>query len=175
MHAGVVARNGRGVVFPGAADAGKSTLTAACLLEGFDYLSDEALCLDFESTEVIACPKALALSDHSVDLLGLRAVEQGSESVHTAASLGANFVEGPVFVAHVVRAEVGSDDEPSLHALPRSEVVSLLLSRSFNHYRDPPRSLDLVHRVAEQTQAWALRLGDPRAAARLLRERLELE
>ncbi len=45
VHAGVVAIDGRAIVIPAASGTGKTTLTAACLHAGFDYLSDEALCV----------------------------------------------------------------------------------------------------------------------------------
>jgi hypothetical protein len=40
-HAAFVARNGRGVVRPGASRSGKSTVALACLRAGFDYLGDD--------------------------------------------------------------------------------------------------------------------------------------
>ncbi len=41
LHAGLVARNGKGVLFIGASGSGKSTCTLACALAGFDYLGDD--------------------------------------------------------------------------------------------------------------------------------------
>lgn len=41
LHAAAVGRGGRAVLLPGAAFAGKSTLTAWLLSRGFDYLTDE--------------------------------------------------------------------------------------------------------------------------------------
>lgn len=41
IHAGLVARDGKGVLVGGTGGAGKSTTTVACLLGGFDYLGDD--------------------------------------------------------------------------------------------------------------------------------------
>jgi hypothetical protein len=41
IHAGLVAWQGRGVLFGGAGGAGKSTSALACLSHGFDYLGDD--------------------------------------------------------------------------------------------------------------------------------------
>jgi glycosyl transferase family 2 len=41
LHAGLVARDGRGVLFIGPSGSGKSTCTLACALDGFDYLGDD--------------------------------------------------------------------------------------------------------------------------------------
>lgn len=41
LHAGLVARDGKGVLFIGQSGSGKSTCTLACALGGFDYLGDD--------------------------------------------------------------------------------------------------------------------------------------
>lgn len=41
IHAGLVSRNGQGVLFPGMGGSGKSTSALACLSSGFDYLGDD--------------------------------------------------------------------------------------------------------------------------------------
>lgn len=41
LHAGLVARDGRGVLFVGSGGSGKTTSTIACSLAGFDFLGDD--------------------------------------------------------------------------------------------------------------------------------------
>jgi len=41
IHAGLVSKNGHGVLFPGMGGAGKSTSALACVDAGFDYLGDD--------------------------------------------------------------------------------------------------------------------------------------
>lgn len=41
IHAGLIARNGRGVLFAGKSGSGKSTSSLACLCAGFHYLSED--------------------------------------------------------------------------------------------------------------------------------------
>ena len=43
LHAGCVARDGRGVLLAGTSGAGKSTLTAALVADGWDFLSDDTV------------------------------------------------------------------------------------------------------------------------------------
>ena len=45
VHAGCVARDGRGILLCGASEAGKSTLSYACARAGWSYLSDDAVFL----------------------------------------------------------------------------------------------------------------------------------
>jgi hypothetical protein len=46
VHAGLVARNGNAVLFPGMGGAGKSTTSLACLRYGFDYLAEDYIGLE---------------------------------------------------------------------------------------------------------------------------------
>ncbi len=41
LHGGLVARDGKGVLFIGQSGSGKTTCTLACALDGFDYLGDD--------------------------------------------------------------------------------------------------------------------------------------
>ena len=41
LHAGLVARDGKGVLFIGQSGSGKSTCTLACALDGYDFLGDD--------------------------------------------------------------------------------------------------------------------------------------
>lgn len=45
LHAGLVARAGRGALFVGEGGSGKTTATLACLLQGFDFLGDDYISL----------------------------------------------------------------------------------------------------------------------------------
>ena len=48
IHAGLVSQNGRGVLFPGPGEAGKSTAALASVCAGFKYLGDDSLGLASE-------------------------------------------------------------------------------------------------------------------------------
>ena len=46
LHAGLVARNGQGVMLAGGGGAGKSTAALCCLTGGFDFLGDDYIVLE---------------------------------------------------------------------------------------------------------------------------------
>jgi hypothetical protein len=52
LHAAVLTRNGKTVLFPGEAGSGKSTLAAALSTRGWSYLSDELAVIDPDSGRV---------------------------------------------------------------------------------------------------------------------------
>lgn len=71
LHAGAVERAGRAVVIVGPSGRGKSTLTAALVLAGFAYLTDEVAAIDPSSGWIDPFPKPLSLSTATRELLGL--------------------------------------------------------------------------------------------------------
>jgi len=63
LHAGMAARQGRGVVIAGPSGAGKTTLVAALALQGWDYLTDEILVVDPEGPSVVPFPRSLLVRE----------------------------------------------------------------------------------------------------------------
>jgi hypothetical protein len=169
VHAGAVSSGGRVVAFPGPSGIGKSTLTACCLRAGMEYVSDEALCLSWDTGAVIGYPRAVALSRWSAAELGLPAPSTVEEVLATAADLGATVAAGPLVLAHVVLVErTGGRTTSVLHRAARGDAVAELLRRSFTHWRRPDRAFALAHEVMRQAQAWRLALGDLPSAAALV-------
>jgi hypothetical protein len=179
VHAGAVAADGVAICFPGPSGLGKSTLAAACLLAGLDYVSDEALCVGGPGLLITPYPRPLTLSPHSLELLDLSIPggeappdrDTGAEHCLSAACLGGRSVDGPIPLGHIVHLEraVGP---PSLEPLDRAASVPLLVSLSFNLYKRPESNLELVAAMARRTSSWRLRYHDPLHAAALLAERL---
>ncbi len=176
MHSGVVAAGERVVAFPAESGKGKSTITAACLAAGFDYVSDEALCIEFASGRVIPYPKQVTLSEHSRSLLDVSTPGVYLEGDHPEAGfrpeeLGATTAKGDLRLGDIVQL-VRYDGPPRLRPLPASEGVGMLLRMSFNHYKRPRETFDLVTDLARQSRAWELEYDHPGPAAALLWDRL---
>ena len=69
IHAGAVGYQRRALVFPGPAGRGKSTLVAALVDEGLQYLSDDLVMLDAEMKRVRGVPFSLGIKEAGVDVL----------------------------------------------------------------------------------------------------------
>ncbi len=184
VHAGVVAWQGKAVCFPGWSGRGKSTMVAACLLEGMAYVSDEALLLDFNSALALPYPKPIGVSAWSRRAVGLPATAEHACPVResgpcrwdlpfpTAEELGAVTVDAPLPVGHVVLLDRNSE-RPAISRLAANQVQLALLQQSVNHYRHPAESFRVTARIAQTARAWSLAVGDdPRGAARLLAKAL---
>jgi hypothetical protein len=163
VHAGAVALDGSVVAFPAASGAGKTTLTAACLLAGLRYVSDEALCLDWQDGSVRPYPRPLALSPWSAGVLGLDA-RGADELLVTAGDLGAPVARAPLRLRHVVLIDPPGA-EPGLRPAPRSAGAAELLRRSFTHWHHPDRAFELVHQVLAEVSVWRLSRSSPQADA----------
>lgn len=175
IHAGVVTIDGTGVAFPAESGGGKTTLTAACLLDGFAYASDEALVVNSEAA-VRRYPKPLALSQWSCDKLGIDFGEDQSDVVATEvfmtpADLGAALAPDEFPLGHVVLAAFGHEGV-SLEEAPKHQAMAALLRLSFNHYKNGARAFRLAAGLANDVQVWQLHYDDPLAAAAILRQRL---
>lgn len=72
---------GQTVVFPGVSGAGKSTLVGGLIQAGWDYLSDESVCLVSGVRSVIGFPKPLRLSASSCAVLGIAPRSEGGDDL----------------------------------------------------------------------------------------------
>jgi len=72
LHAGgVVTPAGQLLLISGDAESGKSTLVAALVQQGCDYLTDELIGIDPRTGKVLPFPKPLELDETSCDVLGV--------------------------------------------------------------------------------------------------------
>lgn len=69
FHAGVVARDGVGLIMPAASGSGKSTLAAGLSYRGWQLHSDEFGLLDLDSEELVPYPRAVSLKNESIPVM----------------------------------------------------------------------------------------------------------
>jgi hypothetical protein len=180
LHAGAVARNGGGVLLPGAMEHGKSSLVLALLRAGFSYLSDEVGAIDPVTHRAYPFPKRIKLAPTALpffpglegalrdrDLVPFRLWERyvGAEDV------GAG-VAGPSPVRWLVFPTAEWDGPARLETIAQSEAVRLLTASCFNLYRYADRGVVLLSTIAAQAPAFRLRGGSPADRADLIADRL---
>lgn len=171
-HCGVVTRRGSAVAFPATSGGGKSTLVAACLASGWEYVSDEALVVDWTTGVLRAYAKPLSLSRWALRRLDLPDPPAGRvERPVEPRELGAQAASGPLRLAHIVTLH-RRPGEAALSSSDRAVAAMALLRHSFNHYQRPAAAVELVAVLARAAQAWTLDYDDPVDAALLLGGRL---
>lgn len=181
IHSGVVDVGGVTLALPGRSGAGKSTLTAACVLLGMGYVSDEALCLPYETSNVRAYARPIALSLWSMRALGVSLTASSGMDQPNEPHEATEFIVAPSAVGetcatpgplrHVVVPRRFPNEEPQLASLHRADAIALMLRLSFNHFRRGTDAFELMAETLRAANTWELRYSDPLAAARLLIER----
>ncbi len=171
-HAGVVADASAGIALLATSGVGKSTMVAASLSIGLQYVSDEALCLSFDTHRIVPYPKPLQLSSYSRNLVGLGAGDDvGIKAPVTYRDIGGQVASPPVELTHLVRL-VRRPGPMTLTPVPPSDGVVWLLELAFNHFKNPKSTFELVTEVAARSQTWRLEYEDAREAVGLLEQRL---
>jgi hypothetical protein len=171
LHAGVVSSPGGTVVVPGSSGLGKSTLTAALVRAGFGYLSDEVLAVPRSGGLPARFARPIAVGPESWTVLGLDPAQRpadGDERLIDPEQLGQLGVPAPV--QHILLAE-RRPGGPELVEHSRGDAVPALLTRAFNHFRDPAGSFHAVVTLARQAQVWTVRYQQAPELAGLLAER----
>lgn len=69
LHAAGVSWKGHGIVFPALGGSGKTTLTAALIKHGFDYINDDVIPLLRDTGELVHLPISLSIKSGSWPLL----------------------------------------------------------------------------------------------------------
>ncbi|HEY0869455.1 MAG TPA: hypothetical protein VGD55_03570, partial [Acidothermaceae bacterium] len=172
VHAGVVRRGDIVVAFPAHSGVGKSTLTGACLRAGFEYVSDESLCLSYENNWVHPYPRPIGLSAWSAQALDVDGVRAGDDVLVLPQDFGSTStaIDESLRLTHVVLPRrIDKSAEPSsLAAAPAHEAIEALLRMSFNHYRRPVDAMRLVASVVADADLSVLTYSDARDAAALM-------
>lgn len=165
FHAGAVERDGVAVLFPGESGTGKSTMVAACVRRGFGYLTDEMVALDLSTGAVRGWPRPIMLTPWAQEALGLPVRDGGEgKAAVSCAELGGTTVEAALPVAHVVGVRRGAA-ATTLGPMAAGDLLTLLLSSSFNHYRHGAAAWTAVAALAGRVQGWWLDAADVDSAA----------
>ena len=69
IHAAVIEKNGKLAILPGNPGAGKSTLCAGLVLNGWRLLSDELTLIKPDTLEVIPIPRPVSLKNESINVI----------------------------------------------------------------------------------------------------------
>lgn len=179
LHAGAVATENGAILLPAPADTGKSTLVAALLERGFDYLSDEVGVLDPVTGKAYPFPKHLHLDQDALEdfpgLEGRLADADGRsrgpfDRTVRPPDLGAE-VSGPSRVGALIFMGGEREGPPRLSAVPRAESVERLAANSFNLHRFRDRGVIFLSRVARDAPSFKIEGGSAAERAELISER----
>jgi len=173
LHAGAVSQGGAAAILVGSPDAGKSTLTAALVRDGFDYLSDELAPIGFADGLVHPFARPLVLDGRSAALVLGPALDAGMTNRrnhigHDLIRPGSTGVAAPVrwLIAPVFTEGARARLEP----MSAAEALHLVLGQSFNAFVHGNRAVQLLARTIERTEScYRIVFGDLEDALALVR------
>lgn len=168
LHAGAVrSPDGEVVLLPGTPMSGKSTMTAAFVAAGWDYLGDEAIGVRPETCVAVGWPKRLRLGAVSREVLGVATDISGDvDPVHIAptdrdpAAVGVCGDAGRVTTVIFPKFVAGSPVEVT--RLGESDALNRLLVNTFNLQEAKEVALDAVCDLARSAVAHEIAYGDVR-------------
>jgi hypothetical protein len=178
LHAGAVSLRGSGLLLPAQSGAGKSTMTAALILRGFRYLSDEAAAIDPISLEVEPYPKPLTLSGGSLALLGRHALPGdagGLKQVVACSALRAGAVSRPVPARLLIFPSYQPGATSTLTPMSRAEALVEVAGCSFNFVDHGGAWMPLLQRLVTACWCGRLTIGDLEEATELVTELVRVE
>jgi len=185
LHAACVGSQGRGILLAGETGAGKSTLTLHCLLNGFDFMSEDSVFVDTGALRAIGVGNFLHVRADSVRFLSQQAdvaairnspvirrrsgVEKFEVDVRTARY---RIAPAPLQLAAVVFASSGGRGSARLRPLRLPEVLRRF--KSGQPYASGRPEWTAFKRSIARLPAFELQRGNhPSEAIPLLREVVE--
>jgi hypothetical protein len=170
VHAGVVGRDGRGLLIGGASGAGKSTVAVRCLEAGFDYLGDDYVLVSLERDPVAFSLYATAKLDPA-SLAMMPWLEKGVTS-HDGVNDGKWKAVLPVYelrgdrlrphatVSAIVLPSVTGERKSRLQPVSAAEALRALAPSTIIQMPHEARAaLDTFARLVRQTPGYRLELG----------------
>ena len=168
LHAAVLERNGRCVIFPGDPGAGKSTLTAALMLSGWRLLSDELALIDSDDGLIAPLARPVSLKNQSIAIIrefDSRAVfGKPAHDTHkgTVAHLRASAdsvarVDEKGRPAHIVFPRWQADARTRLTTHSKADAFIHAATHSFNYSLLGRQGFELHAALIESCDCWDFR------------------
>ncbi|MEZ5488852.1 MAG: HprK-related kinase A [Gammaproteobacteria bacterium] len=171
VHAAVLEKDGRAVIFPAAPGSGKSTLSAYMAFNGWNLFSDEMAIIDFASGEVAPLFRPMCLKNESITLVRkwfpdaimtkIARDTQKGDVAHLKAltwqqyqSLRSATITGIVFPKYRPNAELAA------HKMQQLEAFQQLCSHAFNYNVVGRAGFDLIGTLIHDTQQYTITYSD---------------
>ena len=159
LHSSAVTDAGGTLLVVGRSGAGKSTLAAALARSGLGYVTDEAVGIT-PTGRVRPWPKPLALSPHSLELLGIKVPEPadlaatGVERLVPVASIGEPDRQESTTASAVVL--LGDQEGEDLAPVRRADMVVRLMDHVLKPEERGVRSISAVAAALTDARCWTV-------------------
>jgi HprK-related kinase A len=181
LHAAVLERHGRALIMPGDPGAGKSTLTAALMLDGWRLLSDEITLIDRADGLLYGLARPVSLKNASIDIIQAHApaavmgdvardTHKGTVAHLRPSALSVERIGMPARPAWIVFPRWRAQAETRLRPHSKSAAFLHLASHAFNYSLLGPLGFQLVAAMMDACECWDFEYSQLPDAIRLFRE-----
>jgi hypothetical protein len=180
LHAAAAERDGKVVLVAGPEGSGKSTLVAALVRVGFQYVTDETVAVELPATTIAPYPKPIALDRGSLRALGnlipaASALEGASEQllVPPQAIRPHAIAEAGKVPRLLVLPSYRPGSKTAARPIARAEAAVALAEQAFNFRAYGSGRLDAITAVVRACDCYQLDVGQLEAACQLVVELFE--
>jgi hypothetical protein len=176
IHAGAVAANNTGILFPATNDVGKSTFTFYLLQKGFNYFSDEVGLIHPKTRRIFPFPKSLALDrqaykkrfghtsmDKFID------IKNAQKILYQPEIRKKHFTNGvPLNYIFFLKRKRGT--KKPLTACSKGDAIIELIKNSFNPLANSEKNFNQLIKLMTPVQSFFLDVSNPETAYKSLCE-----
>ncbi len=181
LHAAVLERNGQALIMPGDPGAGKSTLTAALMLDGWRLLSDEIALIDRDDGLLYALARPVSLKNASIDIIrahsreavlgeAARDTHKGTVAHLRPTSLSLERITIPAKPRWIVFPRWKTDAEAQLTLHSKAAAFLHLASHAFNYSLLGPLGFQRAAALMDACDCWDFEYSRLDEALRVFRE-----
>lgn len=178
LHAAGIVSRGSAAILLGSSRAGKSTLTARLLADGFSVLSDDVILVEPGTLLAHPSPRPMYLREPAWGLLPqLRQYLQAGRNANQAywrldpEAEGLERRSGPASICAVIELMPATPGRPPyLEAASQAETMTALILQTMNLIDFGVRGVDVLVELVRRSRRFRLYNGDLEACARILTE-----
>jgi hypothetical protein len=178
LHAAAARRPGCTVVLPAPMGRGKTTTVAGLLVQGWDYVTDEAVAVRREDLRITGLPKALSLDPGSWTLFpearpswpDADGDRQWQVPAHV---LGARHSPAPADPAMVLMPRFTGAGRTHAQAVTPADAVTRLARCTFGFPSGGTDDLEVLVRMTRSCRVYSLEIADLASAVQLIAELAE--
>jgi HprK-related kinase A len=181
LHAAVLERDGHALIMPGDPGAGKSTLTAALMLDGWRLLSDEIALIDRNDGLLYGLARPVSLKNASIDIIrdhskeavlgdAARDTHKGTVAHLRPTSTSLAQLEVPAHPRWIIfpRWKAGADAKLTPHS--KAAAFLHLASHAFNYSLLGPLAFQRTAALMDASDCWDFEYSQLSDALRIFRE-----
>jgi hypothetical protein len=181
VHAGAVCLRESGVLLAGEKGAGKTTLVAFLIKNGFRYVSDEMSAIAFDSGRLTPVPRSLNIKEPVRERLSaaggaLKILPYGDDPAnyrsHFALPRPDSVTRQPVPISLIVFPRYRSGSRTRVQALKKTEAAVELVRHSHNFSWLPEKCFDAIADLAGKAPSLRLGFGNPEEAVEEIRRQI---